>query len=224
MEWLAPQSPVLLPMQCLVQASSSRNRLSVTKPLRATENNLKMRMMAPPSKQLSSSSSDCALHHDRDSYFSPSLLDPHSPSSITKSVVVSLLGICDFVVHAINLKHPLVPRLSAFSILSNLYFFQFFLGSTRLITRRRAPPQKAWQSGMNPLTQRSSTPAQQNGAGSHNKTGSQKPFASQEMAVTDSNAHDRLLYLYGNAMVGVDLRGCAKIADQIVRVCLPQSQ
>ena len=29
----------------------------------------------------------------------------------------------------------------------------------------------------------------------------------------DSNAHDRLLYLYGNAMVGVDLRGCTKIAN-----------
>ena len=77
---------------------------------------------------------------------------------------------------------------------------------------------------MNPLTQRSTTPAQQNGAGPHNKTTSQKPFTSQDMVVTDSNAHDRLLYLYGNALVGVDLRGCIEIANQILRVCLPQSQ
>ena len=38
------------------------------------------------------------------------------------------------------------------------------------------------------------------------------------MAVTDSNAHDRLLYLLGNAMVGFNLSGCTEIANQILRV------
>lgn len=54
---------------------------------------------------------------------------------------------------------------------------------------------------MNPLTQRSTTPAQQNGVGPHNKNANFKP-PNQEGAAVDKHAHDRLLYLYGNAMVG----------------------
>ena len=54
---------------------------------------------------------------------------------------------------------------------------------------------------MNPLTHRTTTPAQQNGVGAHSKNSPQKPFANQEVAAIDKHAHDRLVYLYGNAMV-----------------------
>ena len=92
MEWLAPQSPMLLPMQCPVQASSSRNRPSVTKPLRAIGNYLKMRMMAPPSKQLSLFPSDCALHQVRDSDFSILcliLIAPHPSQNLLSSACLA---------------------------------------------------------------------------------------------------------------------------------------
>ena len=54
---------------------------------------------------------------------------------------------------------------------------------------------------MNPITQRSTTPAQQNGGGSQTKPTSQKATINQEMNASDRNANDRLVYLLGNFMV-----------------------
>ena len=96
MEWLAPQSPMLLPMQCPPRASSNRNRLSVTKPLTAIENNRKIRMMAPLSKQLSSYSSDCALHQDRDpdsSLLCLILIAPHPSQNLLSSACLASLNL-----------------------------------------------------------------------------------------------------------------------------------
>ncbi|KAL8831794.1 MAG: hypothetical protein Q9170_005151 [Blastenia crenularia] len=60
---------------------------------------------------------------------------------------------------------------------------------------QRKPPQKAWQSGMNPITQRSTTPASQNGSISQAKSGPQKPTPAMEAGTADRHAHDRLLFL-----------------------------
>ncbi|KAL9601326.1 MAG: hypothetical protein Q9219_002621 [cf. Caloplaca sp. 3 TL-2023] len=61
--------------------------------------------------------------------------------------------------------------------------------------QRKPAPQKAWQSGMNPITQRSTTPANQNGSISQAKAGSQKPAANMEIGTAEKLAHDRLLFL-----------------------------
>lgn len=68
---------------------------------------------------------------------------------------------------------------------------------------RRPTPQKAWTSGMNPITQRSTTPAQQNCAGSQGKVTTQKFASVQETSTPEKHANDRLLYLLGNFMVNV---------------------
>lgn len=68
------------------------------------------------------------------------------------------------------------------------------------MTFRRNAPQKAW-SGMNPITQRSTTPAQQNGVGNQPKVVPQKPGNNEETGTTDQHANDRLLFLFANMMV-----------------------
>ncbi|MCJ1482479.1 hypothetical protein MMC06_002644 [Schaereria dolodes] len=66
-------------------------------------------------------------------------------------------------------------------------------------TQRRNPPQKAWQSGMNPITQRSNTP-QPNGAGNLTRSVSQKDGNLQETSTPDRHSDDRLLYILGSFM------------------------
>lgn len=65
---------------------------------------------------------------------------------------------------------------------------------------QRKPPQKAWQSGMNPITQRSNTPASQNGGISQTKQGSQKPSSGMDVGSADKHAHDRLLFLMTHSL------------------------
>ncbi|MCJ1229114.1 hypothetical protein MMC12_005779 [Toensbergia leucococca] len=66
--------------------------------------------------------------------------------------------------------------------------------------QRRNPTQKAWTSGMNPITQRSTTPAQQNGTSSQPKSSPQKNMNNKETNTPDRHANDRLLFLLGNLM------------------------
>ncbi|KAG8528108.1 uncharacterized protein KY384_007024 [Bacidia gigantensis] len=66
-------------------------------------------------------------------------------------------------------------------------------------TQKRAPAQKAWQSGMNPITQRSNTPTQQNGAVVQNKSGYR--LDESEGGSAEKISHDRLLHLFANAIV-----------------------
>ena len=54
---------------------------------------------------------------------------------------------------------------------------------------------------MNPITQRSNTPTQQNGVGLPAKATTQKPPNHQESITPEKHANDRLLYLLGNFMV-----------------------
>ncbi|KAI4164474.1 MAG: hypothetical protein LQ342_001787 [Letrouitia transgressa] len=65
--------------------------------------------------------------------------------------------------------------------------------------QKKTAPQRAW-SGMNPITQRSTTPGQQNGSISQPRPGAQKTAVSQESNSADRQTHDRLLYLLGNFM------------------------
>lgn len=69
------------------------------------------------------------------------------------------------------------------------------------ISYRKPAPQKAWQSGMNPITQRSTMPAAQNGNIAQPKTSTQKSAANVELANADKHAHDRLVFLMANFMV-----------------------
>lgn len=54
---------------------------------------------------------------------------------------------------------------------------------------------------MNPITQRSTTPAQQNGAGNQTKAVSQKPVNNRETSTPEKHANDRLMFLFGNMIV-----------------------
>lgn len=54
---------------------------------------------------------------------------------------------------------------------------------------------------MNPITQRSNTPAQQNGVGNRIKPGPSKPTINQETNTPDKHANDRLLFLLANMLV-----------------------
>ena len=65
---------------------------------------------------------------------------------------------------------------------------------------RRNGPQKAWTSGMNPITQRSTNTGQQNGVGSQAKNNAHKVSTSQETGV-EKLANERLMYLIANFMV-----------------------
>ncbi|KAL8694728.1 MAG: hypothetical protein Q9218_000654 [Villophora microphyllina] len=62
--------------------------------------------------------------------------------------------------------------------------------------QRKSGPQKAWQTGMNPITQRSTTPASQNGNIAQAKAATQKPVLSMEVGNADKHAHDRLVFLH----------------------------
>lgn len=72
---------------------------------------------------------------------------------------------------------------------------------------RKPAPQKAWTSGMNPITQRSTTPAQQNGVGSQARAVSLKSTSNQETGTYDRHSNDRLLFILGNFMVSRRNRG-----------------
>ncbi|MCJ1271313.1 hypothetical protein MMC22_011213 [Lobaria immixta] len=77
---------------------------------------------------------------------------------------------------------------------------------------RRNAPQKAWTTGMNPITQRSTTPAQQNGAGNQAKAVSQRPVNNRETNSPEKHAHDRLIFLLGN-MIGLPASITVKNGD-----------
>ncbi|KAI4174549.1 MAG: hypothetical protein LQ348_006362 [Seirophora lacunosa] len=66
--------------------------------------------------------------------------------------------------------------------------------------QRKPTPQKAWQTGMNPITQRSTTPAAQNGNISQPRAAPQKPASNMELANADKHARDRLLFLMSHFM------------------------
>ncbi|KAL8728979.1 MAG: hypothetical protein Q9166_005074 [cf. Caloplaca sp. 2 TL-2023] len=66
--------------------------------------------------------------------------------------------------------------------------------------QRKPVPPTAWKSGMNPITQRSTLPAGQNGNISQPKASSQKPATNMEMGNADKHAHDRLVFLMANFM------------------------
>ncbi|KAL8711363.1 MAG: hypothetical protein Q9220_004260 [cf. Caloplaca sp. 1 TL-2023] len=65
-------------------------------------------------------------------------------------------------------------------------------------SNQKKPAQhKAW-SGMNPITQRSTTPASQNGNVSQARVGPQKSVPPMEVGNADKHAYDRLVYLMAN--------------------------
>ena len=72
-----------------------------------------------------------------------------------------------------------------------------YLGS-HVMCRRNGPQKAAWTSGMNPITQRSTT--QQNGVGSQAKNNTHKTAKNQE-AGTEKIANERLTYLMAQFMV-----------------------
>lgn len=66
---------------------------------------------------------------------------------------------------------------------------------------RRNPTSKAWTSGMNPITQRSNTPGQSNGAGSQTQSTS-KASTNQELNPASKAAnHERFLWLTATSLV-----------------------
>lgn len=65
--------------------------------------------------------------------------------------------------------------------------------------QKRNAPQKAWTSGMNPITQRSTTSGQQNGVGPQAKNNAHKAATNQE-AIMEKVANERLIYLLANFM------------------------
>lgn len=65
---------------------------------------------------------------------------------------------------------------------------------------RRNVPQKAWTSGMNPITQRSTTSGQQNGVGPQAKNNVHRAAINQEASI-EKLANERLMYLLVNFMV-----------------------
>ena len=71
--------------------------------------------------------------------------------------------------------------------------------SSRVIYRRNVP-QKAWTSGMNPITQRSTTSSQLNGLGTQTKGNAHKTTANQEGSI-EKLGNERLMYLLLNFMV-----------------------
>lgn len=92
--------------------------------------------------------------------------------------------------------------LSPFSTLSFLHDLQskreMYPGS-QAIYRRHVTP-KAWTSGMNPITQRSTTSGQQNGIGSQTKNAAHKAAINSEVNM-EKLANERLMYLLVNFMV-----------------------
>ena len=66
--------------------------------------------------------------------------------------------------------------------------------------RRNGPQKAAWTSGMNPITQRSTTSSQQNGVGSQAKNNTHKAATNQEGG-TEKVANERLTYLMAQFMV-----------------------
>ncbi|KAL9021315.1 MAG: hypothetical protein Q9185_001425 [Variospora sp. 1 TL-2023] len=66
--------------------------------------------------------------------------------------------------------------------------------------QRKPAPQKAWQGGTNPITQRSTTPASQNGNVSQPRAGPQKPVPNMELGQADKHARDRLVFLMAHFM------------------------
>ena len=65
-------------------------------------------------------------------------------------------------------------------------------------------PQKAW-TGMNPITQRSSTSNQQNGVGPQPKGNTPKTAMNLDPRNVDQCTQERMLYWLGNFMVSYDL-------------------
>ncbi|KAL8953189.1 MAG: hypothetical protein Q9222_000924 [Ikaeria aurantiellina] len=63
--------------------------------------------------------------------------------------------------------------------------------------QKKPAQQKAW-SGMNPITQKSTTPTSQNGNISQTRVGSQKSVSQMEVGNADKHAYDRLVYLMAN--------------------------
>ena len=85
------------------------------------------------------------------------------------------------------------------SLLHDLRFKHEMFPGSQVVYRRNATP-KAWTSGMNPITQRSTISGQQNGIGSQAKNASHKATINSE-GNTEKLANDRLMYLLVNFMV-----------------------
>ncbi|KAL6715035.1 poly(A)-binding protein binding protein [Lecanora helva] len=64
--------------------------------------------------------------------------------------------------------------------------------------RRNVPP-KAW-TGLNPITQRASTPSHPNGAGPQPKSNNAKTSLNSDSRNNDQHTHERMLHLLGNFM------------------------
>ena len=80
---------------------------------------------------------------------------------------------------------------------------------------------------MNPITQRSTTPAGQNGALTTSKPGPQKAPFHAELSTADKHAHDRLLYLMANFLVCSLFPSLAERSTDsfnFIRACLLQLQ
>lgn len=67
---------------------------------------------------------------------------------------------------------------------------------------RRAPPQKAWTSTINPITQKNSSLPQQNGNLPQQKpVGPAKASIAKEHSTSDKHAHDRLTFILAASAV-----------------------
>lgn len=71
------------------------------------------------------------------------------------------------------------------------------------ICSKRNTAQKAWTSGMNPITQRSTAPTQTNGITPNQALGLQNSSVTQETSTLDKHANDRLVYLLGSFVVRI---------------------
>ena len=80
-------------------------------------------------------------------------------------------------------------------------------------SRRSNGTPKAWQSGVNPITQRSTTPSQSNGTAGSITTTPHKTSVEEVTETADKQANDRLLYVLGSAMVSICYVSCPTMPD-----------
>ena len=88
---------------------------------------------------------------------------------------------------------------STLSLLHDVRLNHEMYPGSQVFCRRNATP-KAWTSGMNPITQRSTTSGQQNGIGSQAKNVTHKATINSEGNM-EKLANERLMYLLMNLMV-----------------------
>ena len=88
---------------------------------------------------------------------------------------------------------------STLSLFHDVRFIHEMYPGSPVLCRRNATP-KAWTSGMNPITQRSTISGQQNGIGSQAKNATHKATTNSEGSM-EKLANERLMYLLVNFMV-----------------------